>query len=186
MLKKTTFKRPKYTYRRILIVSIICFTIVSTTVIWLLSFLLLPCSSFNYNRIEIGMTMDEVKKILGNPHNVQNTVNTQVISGFDTGNPMIDAFLDGVYDGAGLTPPSHTEITKKATYYYFDLNYALKLQRFHRITDQLTYPFTPEDELEKLTKKAERLGNRILESPPKKKLTIKFDENQCVKSISLK
>ena len=139
-------------FKKILI-PVLCFILVLTAflIVAPLTFLQ-PCSKFNYNRIEIGMDIEQAEKMLGTPHK---QYITKEIGGYtyDTDDSYGSDFYDGFLEGVA----GEKATIVSGTYYYYGGAYGRtcnKIKKLEEKIDNLS--------LDASLAKWERLENKLL------------------------
>lgn len=143
--------------------------------------LLTPTSKVNIDRIEIGMTMDEVEKLLGTPHK------QKLIKEIDGYTYESDGSSDNVFTESfleGLTGKTATIVS--ATYYYYHGAYGRKLAEISEVEEEIiNFDLdAPISQLEKLEDKLAKLEEELKELEMGDVLEIIFEDGEVVEVIS--
>ena len=164
---------------QIALVLVITAVLAVATVLVLQSILLDPTSSFNYNRIELGMTPQEVEDILGAPQQYKKTKNLDgyVYERDSSGaGSFAESFLEGLTGESGQTV--------RATYYYYGGAYGRKLAKISKINQKINQTESLDKQIS-LAKKRDALEAELenMEGSPMLKIVFKNDEVIEVKLI---
>ncbi|MBQ3063875.1 MAG: helix-turn-helix transcriptional regulator [Clostridia bacterium] len=159
-----------------LLISLLCAVLAITIFFIVANYTFLQsCSKFNFNRVEPGMSMEKVEKLLGAPHK---KVVSKTIGGYDYDDDgsLGNAFTEGFMEG--LTGES-VKVTG-ATYYYYDGVYGRTLERLNKLNEKYENL-----SINASLSKIERLENKIIKLEEKlesidsngvMKITFKNDE----------
>lgn len=91
-----------------------------------------PCSMYNYNRINVGMSVEKVEEMLGLPHKASITKTVDGYS-YDASNAFEDAFMEGLL--GSLAPDA--EVVVDGTYYYYADEYGRISAKIVKLEDKI-------------------------------------------------
>lgn len=146
-------------FKKILIPALCLILIAATLLIVAPLTFLQPCSKFNYNRIEVGMAIEQVEKILGTPHKKSFT---KTLGGYtyDDDGSLGSSFSEGFMEG--LTGEKATVVG--GTYYYYDGAYGRTLEKLNKL-----YEKYENLSISTSVSKVEQLKNKIIKLEEKLK-----------------
>ncbi len=118
-------------FKKIIIPAVCLVLVVATLLIVLPLTVLQPCSKFNYNRIEVGMAIEQVEKILGTPHKKSIT---KTLGGYtyDDDGSLGSSFSEGFMEG--LAGEKATVVG--GTYYYYAGAYGRTLEKLNKLYEK--------------------------------------------------